>query len=172
MKLGLVKIGLVAGFIGGILCNLFFSFIFNFAPENPLTPVRHLDFGIPILTMVFAVLYLKNGRKNRILHFWEGLSINYAINFSLAIVSASLISIWLQVRPEILQEYITWSVEFLNKMGPQVENQLGKEAFQAQITEIQNTSIKDIWWDEFLKKSLLGLLIGPLVAVIMRKTKV
>lgn len=170
-RLALLRIGSVAGLLTGISYFLFFLAVGYWSDTNPLLPVRNLDNGLLIIGLVFSFWYIKNGRAAGRFQFWEGLFNGFVITVVSAIVGAFLTAYWLEsVAPEILQGYIKWSLDMARTMHDQTVQSFTEAGYQAQLKSIAAATATDIVVDILIRKLVVGFIIVPIVAAMMRKT--
>lgn len=170
-RLALLRIGAVAGLLTGISYFLFFLAVGYLSDTNPLLPIRNLDNGLLIIGLVFSFWYIKNGRTAGRFQFWEGLFNGFVITVVSALVGAVLTAYWLEsVAPDILQGYIDWSLDMAKKMHDQTVESFTEKGYQAQLKSIAAATATDIVIDILIRKLVVGFIIVPIVAAMMRKT--
>jgi len=170
-RLALLRVATFSSVFTGIASLLFFVIVDNFTNVNPLTPIRNLDLGLLVLSLIFTFWYIKNGRENGRFQFWEGLFVGFVVTLFSAILNGGLVSAYLVwFKPEVLSEYIKWSVDIAEKMHKQTLEHFTEDGYQAQLKSIKAMNAFDIWQDTLIKKLVASIILVPIIATLMRKT--
>jgi len=169
LKNNLVRVPLRYGIIGGSVVILLFL-IFYFLDFDPIVNIKIIDMFILAIFIFFALKEFRDRYNNRELHFWQGMTggvINY---LSIAIISALFILVMtVIIDPELTTKYIEGRIELLNQNRQTLVNTMDEETFLDAMAGVQETSPLDLALDDFLKKSIIGLFLTIIIAVILRK---
>ena len=165
----LVRVPLRYGIIGGSVVILLFL-IFYFLDLDPIINIKIIDLLILAIFIFFALKEFRDRYNNRELHFWQGMTggvINY---LSIAIISALFILVMtVIIDPELTTKYIEGRIELLNQNRQTLVDTMDEETFMDAMAGVQETSPMDLALDDFLKKSIIGLFLTIIIAVILRK---
>lgn len=167
MNIQLLRIAALAGLLSGIGCATYFILVFGNVLTSPLA--RYLDIWIPALAMIFSMWYVRGGRRDGHLHFWEALMMGNVTQLVTAFVSASILYVVLTyVSDAALLGYIEGSKMFIINSKANTIQQFGQQAYDEQIATIGQTTAKGIFADEFFKKITYMFLLVPLLSLILR----
>ena len=112
----------------------------------------------------------RNKFNDRKLHFWQGISggvINY---LTVAVISAVFIYIMtVVIDPELTTKYIESRLVLLEENRETLIDTINEETYHQTVAGIKETTATDLALDDFLKKSLIGLFLTIIIAVILRK---
>ena len=165
----LVAVPLKYGLFGGGISILLFL-IFYFLKLNPLVNIKMLD---PILLSIFIFFALKEFRdihNDQHLHFWQGMTggvVNYLV---IAAISAIFILVMtVIIDSELTNNYIASRIELLNANKQTLVDTMDAATFDETLAGVKTTSSLDLALDDFLKKSIIGLFLTIIIAVILRK---
>ncbi len=165
----LVAIPLKYGIIGGGVSIVLFL-IFYFLHLNPLVNIKMLDMFLLSIFVFFALKEFRDVYNNRQLHFWQGMTggvINY---LTIALISAIFILIMtVIIDPELTTNYIISRIELLNANKQTLVDTMDASTFEKALAGVQDTTGLDLALDDFLKKSIIGLFLTIIIAVILRK---
>ena len=168
MKNAILKVSLFFGLVCGIVAFLFFLLL-NLRGMNALGSARNPDFLSALLFMVGALWYFRRMIRGGLLHFWEGLSVGFLTVLVGAVVSASLVNLFITrvdtgVLPRHLGELAQMRVARKEHYLALEKSEANFERMQAQIRQ---TTPSAMFWDEVLKKVLLVGLAPVLIASIV-----
>ena len=168
MKNAILKISLSFGLVCGVVAFLFFVFL-NSRGMNALGSARNPDLLSSLLFTVGAIWYFRRMVRGGLLHFWEGLSVGFLTVLIGAVVSASLVNLFITrvdtgVLPRHLGELERMRIERKEHYLALEKSEANFERMQAQIRE---TTPSAMFWDEVLKKVLLVGLAPVLIASVV-----
>lgn len=165
----LVAIPFRYGIIGGGIVIILFL-VFYFLDLDPLVNIKLVDVLILAIFIFFALKEFRDGYNNRELHFWQGMTgglINYV---TIAIISAIFILVMtVIIDPELTTKYIEGRIALLNENRQTLVETMDEETFEEAISGVMGTNAIDLALDDFLKKSIIGLFLTIIIAVILRK---
>lgn len=165
----LVTIPLKYGVFGSLVVILLFL-TFYFLDMDPLTNIRVVDLLILAIFIFFALKEFRDRYYNRQLHFWQGMTGGIICYLSLAIISAVFIFIMtVIIDPELTTKYIEGRLNLLNENRQTLVNTMDEETYLKAVAGVKNTTGLDLALDDFLKKSIIGLFLTIIIAVILRK---
>ena len=155
-------------FGGGIVIILFL--IFYFFDLDPLLNIRVVDMLILAVFIFFSLKDFRDRFNNRQLRFWQGMTggvINYV---TIALISSLFILVMtVIIDPELTTKYIESRIALLNENRQQLIDTINEEAYDEALAGIKETSSIHLALDDFLKKSMIGLFLTIIIAVILRK---
>lgn len=169
LKNKLVAVPFKYGIIGGFIVILLFL-IFYFFNLSPLVNIKMTDPLILIIFIFFALKEFRDKYNNRQLHFWQGMSggvINYV---TIALISAIFILVMtVIIDPEMTTKYIESRIELLIENKQTLVDTMNEETYLNTLAGVKKTTGYDLALDDFLKKSIIGLFLTIIIAVILRK---
>jgi hypothetical protein len=169
LKNKLVAVPLQYGMIGGAVVILLFL-IFYFLDRNPLINIKMVD---PVILSIFIFFALKEFRdryNNRHLHFWQGMTAGVINYLTIAVISAIFILlITVIIDTDMTTKYIEGRVELLNENKQTLIDTMDEETYFEALAGVKGTTGFDLALDDFLKKSIIGLFLTIIIAVILRK---
>ena len=169
LKNKLVAVPVKYGIIGGGVVILLFM-AFYFLDLNPLVNIKMVDVLILSIFIFFALKEFRDRYNHRELHFWQGMTggvINY---LTIAIVSAIFIYVMtVMIDPDMTTNYIISRIEVLNENKQTLVDTMDEKTFQDAMAGVKETTGFDLALDDFLKKSIIGLFLTIIIAVILRK---
>jgi hypothetical protein len=169
LKNKLITVPIKYGIIGGGLVILLFM-IFYFLGKNPLIEIKMVDIFLLAVFIFFSLKEFRDRYNNRELHFWQGLSGGMITYFTIAIISALFILILLVIiDPGITTNYIESRVALINENKEQLVESINEQAYLDALAGVEKTTPLDLAFDDFLKKSIIGLFLTIIIAVILRK---
>lgn len=165
----LVAIPFRYGIIGGGTVIILFL-VFYFLDLDPLVNIKLVDVLILAIFIFFALKEFRDVYNNRELHFWQGMTggvINYV---TIAMISAIFILVMtVIIDPELTTKYIEGRIALLNENRQTLVETMDEETFEEAISGVMGTNAIDLALDDFLKKSIIGLFLTIIIAVILRK---
>jgi len=169
LKNKLFAIPLKYGAFGGGIVILLFV-IFYLLDLDPLVNIKMIDMFILAIFIFFALKDFRDRYNNRELHFWQGMTggvINY---LTIAIISALFILVMtVIIDPELTTKYVESRIELLHENRQTLVETMDEETFFDTLSGVEKTSAMDLALDDFLKKSMIGLFLTIIIAVILRK---
>jgi hypothetical protein len=169
LKNKLITVPLKYGGIGGILVILLFM-IFYFLGKNPLVEIKLVDILILAVFIFFSLREFRDSHNNKELHFWQGVSGGMITYFSIAIISALFILVLLVViDPAITTDYIQSRIQLIDENKAKLVENINEQAYLDALAGVKKTTPMDLAIDDFLKKSIIGLFLTIIIAVILRK---
>jgi len=169
LKNKLVTVPIKYGAFGGAVVILLFL-IFYFLDQNPLINIKMVD---PVILSIFIFFALKEFRdqyNHRHLHFWQGMTggvINYLTIATISAIFILLITV--VIDPEMTTKYIEGRVLLLNENKQTLIETMDEKTYVDTLAGVKSTTGFDLALDDFLKKSIIGLFLTIIIAVILRK---
>ena len=117
----------------------------------------------------FAAKEFKDYLNGGILHFWQGISIGAIIIFTGVVIFTMYMATYYAINETAFQEYITDSIALFDKQRANWEMYLSEEEIASQRALYRKTTVFQLTLGKFVTKLVVGFLIVPLVAVILRK---
>lgn len=159
------KYGLIGG---GIVVSLFI--LFYLLNLDPLINIKVIDILILAIFIFFALKEFRDRYNNRKLHFWQGMTGGVVNYLTIALISSIFILIMtVIIDPELTTNYIESRITLLNENKQQLIDTIDEEAYFETLAGLEETTPFDLALDDFLKKSMIGLFLTIIIAVILRK---
>jgi hypothetical protein len=166
----LLKVPFRYGVIGGLLGCVVIASLYYMGRHPFLLPVI-FDFRIVIFS-VFIFLCLKEVRdfyQQGNLLFWQGMIGSYVFVGTSAVIGSVFTWCLAKWDAHFLPSYITKLQEQMKNFQKQIEESVGVEAYQQQLTKLPDTSALDLAGDYFLKSLIIGLFLTIIISVLLRK---
>jgi len=169
LKNRLVSVPLKYGAIGGGLVILL-DMVFYFLGKNPLLEIKLVDIPLLAIFIFFCLKEFRDRYNNRELHFWQGVTAGLITYISIALISALFILLLtVIIDPGITTNYIESRIELLNENKQTLVESINEQAYIDALAGVKETTALDLAFDDFLKKTIIGLFLTIIIAVILRK---
>lgn len=169
LKNKLVAVPLKYGVIGGFIVILLIL-TFYFLDLDPLVNIKMADVLILSIFIFFALKEFRDRYNNRQLHFWQGMTGGVFTYLIIALISAIFILVMtVIIDPEMTTNYIASRIELLSENKQKLVDAMDEETYLKAVAGVRETSGFDLALDDFLKKSIIGLFLTIIIAVILRK---
>lgn len=169
MKNQLIAVPVRFGTIAGGLTIILFLVLF-LMDVNPLIESRIVDLVLIPIFLYFGLKDFRDYRNGGILHYWQGMTVGVIIYLLMALISSIWILSFLElISPDLLVKYILDRTELLESSKLQIIEQMGEQTFLDSKAELQDITAFDLALDDFLKKSIIGLMLTIMISVILRK---
>ena len=169
IKNNLVAVPLRYGIIGGGMVIMLFL-VFYFLNLDPLVNIKIVDALILAIFIFFALKEFRDKYNNRELHFWQGMTggvINYV---TIAFISAIFILVMtVIIDPDMTTNYVDGRLALLIENKQTLIETMDEETYLEAFAGVEKTTPFDLALDDFLKKSIIGLFLTIIIAVILRK---
>lgn len=168
MRSQMVRNSLVGGVIAGILSFVYFWFLYK---ENypSLITKKEISIAFNVLAMLGAVWIYSKQRKS-VLHLWEGLSVSYLTNLIGALVSATLIYLFItQTNNDVLMRLMAESRQLLDLNKDEIIRLQGADSYKQLLQGVSIMTAGDLFTDEIFKKMLYGIVPALLIAMYFRR---
>lgn len=163
-----LKITLIFGVLAGAAYFLFFLLMY-FTIENPLGN-KLAPLGLQVIVVLYGIWYFKKS-SNNYLHFFEGFTIGLGGNFLAALLSGSLLYIFLElVDIEPFKVWVSESVAFLIRDRENKKEILSDEAFARMLEAVKNTKTYMVIPDRLIASFWVIFPTG-LFVMVLRKIK-
>ena len=119
-----------------------------------------------------AMKQYRDYMNDKILHFWQGMTIGFITFIVIGLLSGFFVYIMLTlIDPEILTAYIVHTSNLFVAKREEFIQQFGKQLYKDSVeTNLQTTAMK-MGIDDFLKKAGIGFMLTIPIAVILRRRK-
>src|SRR5690554_653983 len=138
------------GLTGGGFCGLAFLVVYLLGHE----PVSFTEiFGYALLP-VFVFFGIKNFRDNMNggeLYFSQGMTVGFFVYSILALISASVIFIFLHLDPAVFDGYKASNLALLEEKEEMVIAQLDEESYFSTLNNLSKMTIFDVAVNDFLR---------------------
>ncbi len=144
--------------------------VFYFLGKNPLIEIKLVDIPVLAIFIFFGLKEYRDRHNNKELHFWQGITGGMITYFSIAIISALFILLLtVIIDPQITTNYIESRIQLLNENKDTLVESINEQAYIDALAGVKKTTPLDLAMDDFLKKSIIGLFLTIIIAVILRK---
>jgi hypothetical protein len=165
----LLSVPLKYGLIGGGISIILFL-IFYFLQLNPLVNIKMLDLLLLAIFLFFALKEFRDVYNDKKLHFWQGMTAGMVNYLSIALISALFILVMtVIIDPQLTTNYIASRTALLNENKQMLVDTMDAVTFDEAMAGVKGTTGFDLALDDFLKKSIIGLFLTIIIAVILRK---
>jgi hypothetical protein len=169
MKNQLIAVPLRFGSIAGALVVVLFLVLY-FMQVNPLLESRVVDLVLIPIFLYFGLKDFRDYRNDGILHYWQGMTVGVIIYLLMALISSLWIIVFLElIDPELLNNYILDRLQLIEGSKSQIVDQMGEQTFLDSKAELRFITSFDLALDDFLKKSIIGLMLTIMISIILRK---
>jgi hypothetical protein len=169
LKNKLFTIPLKYGLMGGGIVVLLFI-IFYLLDLDPLVNIKMIDMLILAIFIFFALKEFRDSHNNRELHFWQGMTGGVVNYVTIAIISSIFVLVMtVIIDPEMTTNYIEGRIQLLQENKQTLIDTMDEDTFLEAVAGVENTTAIDLALDDFLKKSMIGLFLTIIIAVILRK---
>jgi len=160
-----IKFGLI-----GAAINIAMFFILHWTGSNPLLEMRVFDFFIIPVFIFFGIKEFRDTFNQGLMEFWQGMTLGFFIYGTIALLYSTFLWIALQFAdPEMLQSYITESLNVINENKDVLTEEMGADSYQTSYDEVSKTTAFDLSTDSFVKKAGIGFLITSLLSTVLKK---
>lgn len=157
------------GLLGGAVVLMLFL-VFYFLELDPLVNIKMIDLLILAIFIFFAVKEFRDQHNHRNLHFWQGMSAGVVTYVTIAVISSIFILLMtVMIDPEMTTNYIEGRIQLLNENKPTLVEAMDEKTFLEAVAGVEKTTPVDLAIDDFIKKSVIGLFLTIIIAVILRK---
>lgn len=143
----------------------------EYAGLKPLVSINafFIDLVMFFGFVFFANKEFKEYKNGRILHFWQGISIGIIIIFISCVIFTLFGATYYTVNEVAFNEYLQDTQTHFEKLREVSLEQMTVEQFEAQKRNYLETTVFDLVIGKFFTKLIIGFLIAPMVAVVLRK---
>lgn len=160
------KTSLKYGSVGGASIAVFLSAIYFIDKQMLVSPsITMLIVLVIVLFLVFAIVEYRSVYVE--VRFWKNMSIGIVIALAISICASLVIMAFVTVEDKaLLNEYVTYRTEILEKNRQVITEQFGAESYSLAMKELNSTKSSDIFLDVLFKSSGVGLFCGILISAI------
>lgn len=143
----------------------------EFAGLKPLVSINafFIDLIMFFGFVFFANKEFKEYKNGGILHFWQGISIGIIIIFVSCVIFSLFAATYYSVNEAAFSEYLQDTQIHFEKLRDASLEQMTVEQFEEQKRNYLETTVTDLVSGKFITKLIIGFLITPMVAVVLRK---
>jgi len=164
-----LKIALKYGLTGALLYVVALVVLYQIG-SNPIMSNTLSGILVLILFVFFAVKEFRDIYNNKQLHFWQGLLLGTATYLIIAVISACFYYIYLSyINQELLINIQEIQREFLADNKVDMIEERGEAWYQESFDMIDNITVMDLAWDDFLRKAGIGVFVTIIISVILRR---
>lgn len=157
-----------------IICGLMMvvsHLIQDYAGLKPLVSIN--SFFIDLIMffgfVFFANKEFKEYKNGEILHFWQGISIGLIIILISCVIFTMFSATYYTINEFAFNEYLQDTQVHFEKLREASLEQMTEEQFEAQKKAYLDTTVFDLVRGKFFTKLVIGFLMTPLVAIVLRK---
>lgn len=166
----LYKVSLKYGLAGGFISIVLFLTLY-FLEEDPLSSIRIFDFALIPLFVYFTLKELRDYKNEGKMLYWQGMTAGFVCYFFIALISS--LSIWFflsNVDPDVFIRHKQENITILTNDPEKWEEQVGKKDYEEALRNLRAVTPFSLAADDFLKKSLTGLLLTSFIAIFLKRT--
>lgn len=165
----LVKVAIKYGLIGFLQYAILFVGIY-LARANPLVEIGVFDFLLIPVFVFFALIEYRKANAAK-MEYVQGMSLGVSMVLILALTSSIFILIFHYfIDSLLLNNYVQGSIELLISNKEKMIKEMDSSSYEKAYREVRSTTILEIAIDNFLKKSIIGLLLTVMISIILRKS--
>ena len=142
-----------------------------FSSANPL--LENNGIVDVLILLIFLFLGIKEYRdtyNNKLLEFWQGMTLGFICYVIIAVITSLFILFFVTViNPDVLDTYVASTLENLELEKEKFIEKMGIETYQETIIKNNNTSLSDVVLDNFQKKTIIGMALTIVIAIIMKR---
>jgi len=160
----------------GIVCGVIRIIAYMVESAMGLNPLINLNaFFIDQIIFFGFVLFsskeFKDYKNGGVLHFWQGISIGLIIIFVSSVIFSMFEATYYVLSETVFQDYVSSAREYLESQKESMLTQITQEQFDSRVKELETTTISGLVFGNFFKKLIVGFLVVPLIAILLRKHK-
>lgn len=166
----LVRIPMVYGGLGGVICAAFIATFYYFG-KHPLLILPFFDvriFVIAILTF-FALKEVRDYFFGGILFFWQGMGGCLIFLAGMAAVSGLGMGIFGSFEPDFIKLYVDQGIAQIKSLPPESVKQIGQLAVDEVLNTLPKTTLADLIQKYTGQTFGIGFFITIIVSVILRR---
>jgi len=165
----LFKVPLKFGLIGATI-NIAMFFVQHWTGSNPLMEMRVFDFFIIPVFIFFGIKEYRDTFNQGLMEFWQGMTVGFFIYGSIAVFYSIFLWVALQFAdPDMLQSYITESLNVIKENKDLLTEEMGAESYQSSYDEVSKTTALDLATDSLVKKAGIGFLLTSVLSTVLKK---
>jgi|SRR5690554_818103 len=164
------KAAYLFGILGGVFCGLAFIVVYLLGNE-PISFTEIFGYILIPLFVFFGVKNFKNNENGGELAFGQGMTVGFFVYSILALISAIVIFIFLQIDPVIFEEYRSSNLDLLGEKKNEIIEQLDEASYDATLKNLSNMTIFDVVFNDFLRKLIPGLFFTIIISIILKNSK-
>lgn len=164
----MIRLSVPYAIICGVFLVILFALSFHFG-LNPLMDLSQLLFDV-IVFGVFGFFLIKDfkQRTENNLHFWQGMSLSFLLSVLATSLFLVILGVYQLVDDGLVANYQEAATAFLMEKKDLYVSQFGEQAFEQQLTSIQDVTLADLMLSVGVKKLIAGLFLGPVITIILR----
>ena len=164
----LFKVPLKFGLIGAAI-NIGMFFVLHWTGSNPLLEMRVFDFFIIPVFIFFGIKEFRDTFNQGLIEFWQGMTVGFFIYGCIALLYSLFLWIALQFAdPEMLDFYISESLNVIKENKDLLTEEMGVESYQSSYEEVSKTTALDLALDSLVKKAGIGFLLTSVLSTILK----
>lgn len=164
----MIKIAFKYGLMGSAVLLIIF-FIYYFTGSNPLIEMDFLDVFVLPVFLFFGVKEYRDVVNNKVLAFWQGMSVGFIIYGTIAILVPLITWVVLALDSSIAADYIADLLQSLAENKETLIEKLGQEKYEKTVSDAGSTTNYYLVLDILLKKLATGFLLTSVISVVMKR---
>jgi len=170
MNRKLVISAVIFGGIGLSIYIVFFVVLTQLTANPLLSEHRSKDFFIYMGLIPLMIFFYRFRLNQGHLQFVQGLSMAVIFSAWMGVGTAFFLYFFLDSKPDLIHNYSETLIQNLSKNPENGITAFGSEAaYKKVLIDLKSINHYQVAMDELYKKTTLGLLIGLLYAIILRK---
>lgn len=164
-----LKTALNYGALSG-LAGFGFFLLLHFSGINPLGPASWMGAWVPVVFIVLSTRHFRNHECGGYIEYWPAFRIGFLTAAAGGFLFALLMwAFGTVIDATLLTRFKEESLELLEQSAALSKSMFGESVYQQSLENLQKTDLTTLSIQEFMNKSLGGLLVALITAAIFRK---
>jgi hypothetical protein len=169
-KQHILRAGLRYGLVGGLIAVGIFLLLFAL-DGDPIGTARFFDFILLPLFIFFAIKELRDYRQRGYMAYWQGMTVGFLTYLLIALLSALFLYFFLQfASQETFLGYQQENIKLLTDDPQKWISEIGEGSYRKAVRNMEQLSIVEVAFDDFLKKLLIGLFLTSFISIFLKRT--
>ena len=166
----LVRIPLIYGLIGGVICVVLLISFYYFG-KHPLLIPPFFDVRIFVIAILsfFALKEVRDYFFGGIIFLWQGMGGCLVFLGGLALVTSIGIWIFGTAVPGFVELYVAQGIAQIKSLPAESVNQIGKQAVEEVLKTLPTTTLGDLIGKYASQTFAIGFFITIIISVILRR---
>jgi len=157
-----------------VICGVMMIISHLIQDSAGLKPLVSLNSFFIDLIMFFGFVFFANKefkeyKNGGVLHFWQGISIGLIIILTSCVIFSVFLATYYTINESAFNNYLQETQIHFEKLREASLEQMTVEQFETQKKNYLKTTVSDLVIGKFFTKLVIGFLMTPLVAIVLRK---
>ncbi len=158
------------GAMSGLGSFLIFLLIY-WTGTSPLGPASWLGSWIPVVFMVYATINYRDKESGGTLSYWRSFRVGFLTAACGGFLFALLVYVFgMVIDPDMVDHFKQESLKYLQQTEDLSKSVFGEEIYDSSVENIEKLTLANICSQEFMNKTLGGLLTAFVTAAILKKS--